>query len=90
MATAPITSTAARDIAFAARNEEVKSFAPKNRVSENEVNLTKVETKQTENVSATNNVQEVKQAQKPVEETKPAPVVNTRGEITGSRINTTA
>lgn len=90
MATAPITSTAARDIAFAARNEEVKSFAPKNKVSENEANLTKVETKKTEDVKASNNVQEAKQAQKPAEETKPAPVVNTRGEVTGSRINTTA
>jgi uncharacterized protein YdaT len=89
MATAPITSTAARDFAFAARNEEVKSFAPKNKVSENEVNFTKIET-QTENVSATNNVQEAEQAQKAVEETKPAAVVNTRGEVTGSRINTSA
>ena len=90
MATAPITSTASRDIAFAARNEEVKSFAPKNKVSENEANLTKIETKKTEDVKASNNVQEAKQAQKPTEETKPAPVVNTRGEVTGSRINTSA
>jgi len=90
MATAPITSTAARDIGFINKNEDLKSFAPKNKVSEFEGNKTKVEASQNVSPKPAAEPQEAKQAAKPNTDAKPAPVVNTRGEVTGSTINTSA
>ena len=90
MATAPITSTAARDVAFANKNEDLKSFAPKSKVNETEANKAKAELSRAAEVKVTRDAQETKQAAKPTEESKPAPVVNTRGEVTGSTINTSA
>lgn len=90
MATAPITSTAARDQVFANRNEELKSFAPKNKVNDTEVVKAKDDVNRTAETKAARDAQESKQAAKPVQEAKPAPVVNTRGEVTGGTINTSA
>jgi hypothetical protein len=90
MATAPITSTAARDQVFANRNEELKSFAPKNKVNDTEVIKAKDDVNKAVEAKAARDTQESKQSTKPVQETKPTPVVNTRGELTGGTINTSA
>ncbi|MBC3872784.1 hypothetical protein [Undibacterium flavidum] len=90
MATAPITSTAARDQVFSNRNEELKSFAPKNKVNDAEVVKAKADVNKTNEVKAARDAQESKQAAKPAQEPKPTPVPNTRGEITGGTINTSA
>lgn len=82
MATAPITSTAARDQVFSNRNEELKSFAPKNKVND-AVN-------KTTEIKAARDTEETEQVAKPASEPKPTPVPNTRGEITGGTINTSA
>ena len=90
MATAPITSTAARDQIFANRNEELKSFAPKNKVNETEAIKAKEAINKAQEVKQSQENQEAKQTAKPAQEPKPTPVVNTRGEVTGGTINTSA
>lgn len=90
MATAPITSTAARDLVFASKNEEVKSFSPKNKVNDAEIVKAKADANKASEAKAARDAQEAKQATQTAQEPKPTPVPNTRGEITGGTINTSA
>nr|WP_315467817.1 hypothetical protein [uncultured Undibacterium sp.] len=90
MATAPITSTAARDQVFATRNEELKSFTPKDKVNNTEAVKVKDDVNRAAETKAVRDTQETKQQANPVQNAKPTPVVNTRGEVTGSTINTSA
>lgn len=77
MATAPISSTEARENVFASKankQNEVKSFIPKLRAEEDQV-------KQAAPSSAPPQTQKVD---------APKPVVNTNGQVTGTLINTSA
>ncbi len=77
MATAPISTTEARENLFARKSEkqnDVKTFAPKLRADEEQV-------KQAEPTTAPPQTQKVE---------APKPVVNSNGQVTGTLINTSA
>lgn len=82
MATAPLgASNGSRENPFIANNDNVKSFAPKAK-TEVEPAKTVQQTKQAAPAPA--------QAKRSEPPPKPAPVVNTQGQVTGTRINTSA